>query len=56
MTYTDVKDEELSSSDLFPLDPKIKREGEKFFKAAKTAQNVLISSTLTSDGIRSALN
>ncbi|MDB5037580.1 MAG: hypothetical protein JWQ35_1108, partial [Bacteriovoracaceae bacterium] len=37
-------------SKVFPLNPKLKKEAEKFFKLAKKAESVLISSTLTSDG------
>jgi phosphoesterase RecJ-like protein len=37
-------------SKTFPLNLKLKKEAEKFFKLAKAAKCVLISSTLTSDG------
>jgi phosphoesterase RecJ-like protein len=37
-------------SKAFPIKPTLKKEAEKFFKLAKNAQSILISSTLTSDG------
>lgn len=37
-------------SKLFPLNAKIKKEAEKFFKLLRNSESILISSTLTSDG------
>lgn len=45
-----VKASELKVSSIFEFDPKVKSEAGHFFQLAKSAQTILISSTLTSDG------